>query len=124
MTDTTFTKFVKTIVTVIFLFFIITTRIVIIRVRIENISRFIINHFIYKRNSKNIYVEIFPKEIIMNSGVQSCEVSELTFNSKKQSYDHQLYTHKREELLEKVFGEDDEGLTLRMRLKLKLMLLK
>ena len=44
-----------------------------------------------------------------NSNVNFCDVCNLSFETKKGLYRHQSYDSKHEELLEKLFGSDDEA---------------
>ena len=44
-----------------------------------------------------------------NSNVNFCDVCDLSFETKKGLYRHQSYDSKQKELLEKMFGSDDEA---------------
>ena len=44
-----------------------------------------------------------------NSNVTFCDVCDLSFETKKGLYRHQSYDSKQKELLEKMFGSDDEA---------------
>ena len=44
-----------------------------------------------------------------NSNVNFCDVCDLSFVTKKGVYRHQSYDSKHKELLEKMFGSDDEA---------------
>ena len=46
-----------------------------------------------------------------NSNVNFCDVCDLSFETKKGLYRHQSYDSKQKELLEKMFGSDDEAPT-------------